>query len=145
MNGNILIVENRKRPNDALTLVLRRAGHRVARGGDAVQALVQLQTHDYDAVVCEHALPHMTGVELLEQVRDRAPDAQRFLVSDAPDHGMVLDAINRAEVHGFLRGAADEDELLLALELACERASQSRENRWLLAMARDRTRRVANA
>lgn len=137
MRGKILVVEAGSRSND-LTSLLREAGHAVTHVVDAVQALVQLQTESFDAVVCEQELPHLTGIELLERVCELAPDAQRFLVSEKPDHVVVLDAINRAHVHGLLRRSVDEEEVLLAVEVGCERAAQCRENRWLLAMARNR-------
>lgn len=140
MNGRILVVERSRSLRRSFTSLLRESGYRVTFAGDGVQALVALHSDVWDAIVCEQELPHLSGIEILEKARAHAPDTQRFLASDAPDMALVLEAINRAEVHGFLR-RDHEDEVLLALELACERAVMSRRHRWMLAMGRELTRR----
>src|ERR1035437_1317215 len=64
-------------------------------------ALVFLGEHPQQVavVLSDQRMPEMTGVELLEQVRQLTPEAQRFIVTAYSDVSAMIDAVNRGQVN----------------------------------------------
>ena len=56
-------------------------------GDAALDALDELQRRDEPValLLADQRMPHMTGVEFLEQARDRVPDAKRVLLTAYAD------------------------------------------------------------
>ena len=71
--------------DDALVLfntaaMLEDLGHRVTVAYSGKEALQLMEDARFDLLVIDHAMPNMTGAELIEQVRERAP-AQPILLA----------------------------------------------------------------
>ncbi len=81
---------------------LEPAGYRVVEAGSAVEARRLLETEAVDVIVCDHAMPETTGVDLLTEVRHRWPDVVRILYTGVVDPRIAEDATTRAEVFRFL-------------------------------------------
>lgn len=64
-----------------------------------------------DLVLADHRMPGMTGVELLTQVRSRRPSAIRVLLTAYGDLEVALAALERAEVHYYLRKPWEAGEM----------------------------------
>jgi two-component system, NtrC family, response regulator HydG len=79
-----------------------------ASGGDALDLL---RAGDFAAVVTDHLMPGLTGVELLERAARVAPHTQRILVSAYGDVEMLTEAINRGHVSHFLPKPVDPRQL----------------------------------
>jgi signal transduction histidine kinase len=77
-------------------------------------------------------MPGTTGVELLEQVRARRPDAMRLLFTGYADIRAVVDAINRGNVYRYINKPWDPDELMAIIREACERHDLIAERRELI-------------
>lgn len=68
---NLLIVEDDQSNRDALTILLRHAGHEVTVAKDAAEALeyFEIQSGACDAILTDIRLPKMTGTELAQKLR----------------------------------------------------------------------------
>ena len=81
----LLVVDDEARILSALRRSLRREGWRVLTAGTPDEALRILDEEPIDAVLSDHKMPRMSGLELLEIAARRRPDAARILISGWPD------------------------------------------------------------
>lgn len=68
------------------------------------------------AIISDHRMPGMTGVEFLSEARRRAPNVARILLTGYSDFNAAISAVNDAGVHRFLMKPCPPDELHRALE-----------------------------
>jgi signal transduction histidine kinase len=69
----------------------------------------------------DQRMPGITGVELLEQVRAKHPDAMRLMFTGYADIRAVVEAINRGNVYRYITKPWDPEELMAIIHEACER------------------------
>lgn len=76
--------------------------HQVLTAADGSQAFDLLQQHDVSAVLADHMMPGLTGVELLHKAFELRPKAARVLITASDRANVIKDAVNLAHVHRFL-------------------------------------------
>ena len=86
----ILLVEDEENVRRLTRLALERGGYRVLGAVDAAEALAMVGSADgpLDMVVTDYALPHMSGRELVDQLRARQPHLKVLFMS-----GMLEDLV----------------------------------------------------
>ncbi len=67
----------------------------------AEDALEGLERHEYDIIISDYSMPKSSGVDYLQQVRQKQPNAKRVLLTAWADQQVLADAINRAQVHCY--------------------------------------------
>lgn len=112
----------------------------IATSGE--EALAAMRQQPADVVVSDYLLAGIDGVELLELLRDRHPDSQRVLYTGQADMRSTTGAINRAEVFRLVLKPASEVELKDVVRSALAQQSLRRENRRLVALARQQEREL---
>jgi len=85
----------------------------------ADEALRLVADDHVDVVMTDQRMPEMTGVQLLEQVRGKHPDATRLLFTGYADLKAVIDAINKGDVYRYITKPWDPDELMTIIREAC--------------------------
>ena len=118
MNKKILFVDDDPNLLAALQRSLRRLFQfDTALGGP--EALNTIATRGpYAVIVADQSMPGMSGVELLETVRQRAPDTVRVMLTGNADQQAAVDAVNRGAVFRFLNKPCPPEVLIPALEMA---------------------------
>lgn len=92
----------------------------------AEQALHRLQRGEtYAAIVSDLSMADMDGLMLLERARQMAPATPRLMLTGHADRPVLLDAINRAGVSGFLQKPVSPQVLREALQRAIGDARQA--------------------
>jgi response regulator RpfG family c-di-GMP phosphodiesterase len=81
----LLVVDDEQRILSALRRSLRREGWRVLTAGTPAEALRLLEDEPVDAVLSDHKMPRMSGLDVLEAAARRRPAAARILISGWPD------------------------------------------------------------
>lgn len=81
----LLIVDDEERILSALRRSLRREGWRLLVTSDPAEALGWLEREPVDAVLSDHKMRGMSGLELLEAAARLRPAAARFLITGWPD------------------------------------------------------------
>ena len=81
----LLIVDDEERILSALRRSLRREGWRLLATSDPDEALGWLEREPVDAVLSDHKMRGMSGLELLEAAARLRPAAARFLITGWPD------------------------------------------------------------
>ena len=96
----VLLVDDEDRILTALCRSLRREGYELVTAQTPAEALKRLAEQSFDAVLTDHKMPRMTGVELLAKVARLQPNAARLLitgwsqaVSDKEIEAIEIDAV----------------------------------------------------
>jgi DNA-binding NtrC family response regulator len=134
----ILVVDDEINVCRALMRSLSLEGYQVVTASQPAQALEILKKDRIDMVISDHLMPNMTGLDLLKIVRTRYPDCVRMLLTGHADMQTAIDAINQGQIYRFLAKPWDDDALKATLHLAFEELDIQRENRRMLAAARQR-------
>lgn len=121
----VLFVEDSPHLRKSVTTALKASGYAVDATGDGEEGLWQAQTHDYDVMILDIMLPGMSGLEILEKLREEG-NVTPVLFLTAKD--TVED-----RVHGLRQGADDYlikpfalEELLARVETLSRRTYQKR-------------------
>jgi putative nucleotidyltransferase with HDIG domain len=124
----ILVVDDDALICQALTKVLEMEGHTVISHTDSRKAL---EEKGFSVVISDFMMPHLNGIELLTQVREKHPSAVRLLLTAAADFKVAVDAVNRGEVFRLVSKPWSLSELQAVLRQAVEHYHLVDDNRRL--------------
>ena len=114
----VLCVDDEPAVLRVLAQVLERAGHVVTTVASPREALEKMQAHaaDFDLVITDQTMPHLTGIELAAQVYQIRSDIPVILVSGYAETEWVTSAT--PNVRSFVRKPFDALELAKAVQRA---------------------------
>jgi diguanylate cyclase len=98
--------------------------------GETAQKI--FQQHRVDLILTDQKMPRMSGVQLLEWVRESYPQTIRLLMTGFAELEDAVEAINRGKVYRYLFKPWRVDELIQVLREACQRFKLERQNEELL-------------
>ena len=101
--------------------VLIPAGYRVRSVGDGMSALALAQELEPDVVITDHQMPNLTGLQLIERLRTKAPNIPAILISSEDSELMAFEA-NRVGAAEFLVKPFQADTLLSSLQRVLSRS-----------------------
>jgi serine/threonine-protein kinase len=87
-------------------------------------ALELVKRHDIQIIVSDQRMPNMTGVELLRQVKEAAPQVVRILLTGYSDLAALVGSINQGEIFRFVKKPWDNDELRQVIASASKIVSE---------------------
>src|SRR5436309_1657505 len=118
---HILIVDDDTALLQALpqALSLRIEGIQVDTCDSALEALLHIQEHDYDAIVSDIKMPGMDGLALLTKIRELRPDTPTLLITGHGEHDLAVQAL-RGGAYDFIQKPIDRDYLVAALQRAVQ-------------------------
>lgn len=122
----LLLVDSEAQIVAALPLKLRK-GFRVLSAPSLDEAFDMLAMHEIDAILCDHRLPQIDGVEFLIAVSRMYPDTVRVLLTGCTDFDAACRAINSGAIHGLLTRPWDDEELIVRLNEAFKLHEQCRQ------------------
>lgn len=132
MRHSLLIVDDEEFVRNALVRALRNEDYDVRTADGPKAAWVALAERPADIVISDFKMPRMTGLELLQRVREEFPDTIRIMLTGHADTETVIDAVNNSEIYRFLTKPWNDEELKLVLRLAAAHLDSMRENRRLM-------------
>ncbi|MDF1562888.1 MAG: diguanylate cyclase [Deltaproteobacteria bacterium] len=71
-------------------------------GAEALEILEEESEGAFDAILADHMMPEITGIDLLRRCLSLQPDAARLLVTSSHEPQVAHDAINLARAHRIL-------------------------------------------
>lgn len=120
---------------------------RVLTAHSAAEGTRLMTEHEVHIVMTDQRMPYTTGVQLLESVRVRFPQAVRMLFTGYSDTASIIAAINQGHIFAFLKKPWEPEELdAVVREAAAEYdriVAQVIENARLRAEVDDLRQRVA--
>jgi two-component system response regulator PilR (NtrC family) len=135
--ARILVVDDERSMQEFLEILLKREGHEPVLASSAEEAIVALESDDFELVISDIRMPGMSGLDLLDRVRQIAPETLVILITA---HGSTESAVE-AMKHGaydYLTKPCRVDEIRLVLDKALEKKSLASENRILRRQLQDR-------
>jgi two-component system response regulator AtoC len=127
---SILIADDEEPIRHVLAVLLSEQGFFVRAVKDGEEALRELATRDYDALVTDVRMPGMDGLSLVRAVQQQAPETTVIVMSAYGSHDLALEAM-KAGAYDYLGKPFRPDEVLLVLRKAEERERLRAENRRL--------------
>jgi two-component system, NtrC family, response regulator HydG len=127
--GRILVVDDDPALGEYLSRVLRRDGFEVIHELDAGSALSRVRDQQWDLLITDIELPGMSGLELLERVRELVPGLPVAVVTGHPTVDYAVTALRGAAAEFLQKPVARDVLLAKAAELIEAGRAALEENR----------------
>ena len=92
ITATILLVDDEPAVRRAVKRTLQVDGYRIVEASSAHEALAWLWRNTADVMITDHAMPHMTGLELLRRARVKRPHLQTLMLTGQAD-GQTAEAL----------------------------------------------------
>lgn len=125
--STVLVVDDKDMLRDSVGATLQRAGYTVVAAADGGSALDVISRRRPDAVVTDLKMPGISGVDLLEKVREFDEDLPVVLMTAFGDVDSAVRAM-KLGAWDYITKPFEGDELLIAVRRAIEHARLRREN-----------------
>ena len=135
---DILVIDDEESIRHMLSVLLGGEGWRVETADDGDEGLKRLLANDYDLVLCDVRMPELGGLELLEEIEERAIDTTVIVMSAFGSRDLAIDAL-KAGAYDYIDKPFERDEILLTVVKAVERLKLRRENEQLRRQVDERT------
>jgi DNA-binding NtrC family response regulator len=116
--------------------LLQRAGITCLTAQNGPEALAILRDQQVQAIISDHDMPGMDGVELLKLAATRHPQVGRILLTARRDAEPAIRALNLGQAYRFLQKPCRQADLLTTLHFAFEAADRDLETRRLSSQLR---------
>ena len=123
--AEILIIEDMPGVRQAISSMLKRAGHAVALAENGRQGLDELKKRRFDLVVTDMLMPGADGMEVLTQL-DGIPNHPPVIAISGGGAGVSAESALKAaklKANAFLQKPFERAELLAAVEQLLGRSS----------------------
>jgi DNA-binding NtrC family response regulator len=132
VTARILVVEDERAIQLALSGLLRRQGHEVECAGSGEEAAAKLREHDYDLVITDLSLGRgPSGMDVLRDAKQLRPETVVVMITAHGSEKIAVEAMkNGAE--DYVPKPFDNDEIRMVVSRALARTRLERENRLLL-------------
>lgn len=94
---------------------------------DPRRAVEAAERAPFDLVISDYLMPHMTGVEMLKQLRRLQPDCIRVLLTGFADKENAVRAVNELDLFQYLEKPWDNQQLLLVVKKGLRQKSLTRD------------------
>jgi two-component system response regulator PilR (NtrC family) len=136
--GRILVVDDERSMRDFMEILLQRDSHEVVSCGSAAEAVLALESDDFDVVISDIRMPGMSGLELLDRVQQLAPETLVILITAHGTTESAVDAMKRG-AYDYLTKPCSVDEIRVVVDKALEKRSLASENLSLKRRLREQT------
>ncbi|HXT19736.1 MAG TPA: sigma-54 dependent transcriptional regulator, partial [Thermoanaerobaculia bacterium] len=134
---NVLVVDDEEVLQDVLTTLVRREGHRPLTAKTGEDALVILEREDVDLVLLDLMLPGLSGMEVLQKIRQSDPDQVVVMITAYSSIEGAIEAMRLGAFH-YIPKPFKNEEVLHTLRKGLEQRRLTSENRVLRAQLRER-------
>lgn len=90
-----------------------------------------LEQNEVEVILTDQRMPKTTGIEFLQSIVPKYPEAIRILVTGYSDINAVKDAINKGEVYRYIEKPWDTDFMKMIIEKSYEVYSLRKKNKQL--------------
>jgi two-component system response regulator AtoC len=124
---HVLVVDDEESLRHMLLVMLKREGYEATAVATGQEALYELEHRAYDVVLSDIRMPHLGGLELVDEIKQRAIPVTIILMSAFGNVDVALEAIKRG-AYDYVAKPFRADEVVLVLKKAEERERLFREN-----------------
>ncbi len=110
-NREVVLVVDDEETNRVLLKGILATDYRVVAACDGDDAIAKLGKETFSAIVCDHRMPGMTGVEFFTELQRRGHDATRIILTGYAELQSIITAINDAGIFRYLTKPVETDTL----------------------------------
>jgi DNA-binding NtrC family response regulator len=115
MSSRILIAEDEEITLKHILSTLQKEGYDVTGVPDGREALKKIDNELFDILIADIKMPGLSGIELLEKVRERRLDTEVIIITGYGSISSAVDAIKKG-ARDYITKPFDLDELLLKVK-----------------------------
>ncbi|MBX3188304.1 MAG: sigma-54-dependent Fis family transcriptional regulator [Labilithrix sp.] len=119
MKGQILVVDDEQETCDLLEMALVRHGFKVTTSTNALKALENVASQDFDVVLTDLSMPEMSGLDLCERVLGTRPNMPVVVITGQGSLESAIGAI-RVGAYDFITKPVDPKLLFLSVSRAIQ-------------------------
>lgn len=125
--GNVLVIDDEADIRESLGLLLSAEGYHVDFAEDGGEGLRRLEASAYDMVLLDLMMPDRSGMEVLEELRERDRGTPVFMITA---YGSVENAVKalKAGADDYFTKPWDNEKLLIEIDRMIARGRLEREN-----------------
>ncbi len=135
VNISLLIVDDETDFRESACRYFARMGFRVDEAEDGEEALNVTTNKKFDVVVLDIHMPGMSGIEVLEKLKQRDPAPKVIMLTGGGTIENAVESIKKG-AYDFLTKPAKLDDLSRLIKRACETRQLEKENRQLRELIR---------
>jgi putative nucleotidyltransferase with HDIG domain len=114
----VLFVDDEGNILKAVQRLLRNEPWQVLTASGGSEALEILEQTPAQVVVSDQRMPEMSGVDLLQAIRERRPNVVRMMLTGYTEMNVAVEAINRGEIFRLITKPWNDEELKATLRQA---------------------------
>jgi DNA-binding NtrC family response regulator len=127
MKGSILVVDDEEVVCRSCERILTEAGHEVSYLLDSTAAVQRIADGDYDVVILDIMMPKVSGLEILQAVKEERPEVDVIMVTGLSQIETAVLSMKLGALD-YLAKPFDPDELTMVVARALEGQKLLREN-----------------
>jgi DNA-binding NtrC family response regulator len=132
VKARILVVEDERAIQLALSGLLGRAGYEVSLASSGDEAIARLSEQSFDLVLTDLALGHgASGLDVLREAKRLRPETVVVMITAHGSEKIAVEAM-KAGAEDYVPKPFDNEEIRLVVQRALERTRMAREHRELL-------------
>lgn len=133
----ILLIDDEESGREALTLILRHAGHLVAGAASGSEAAQHLARDKFDIIITDLFLPDTSGIDILKSVKRDSPLTEVILITGHASAETAVRAMKEG-AYDYITKPLNVDELKIIIAKAVEKHQLLSENVYLKKQLRDK-------
>lgn len=126
----ILVVDDERAIRNSLSEIFSDEGYEADVAEDGAQALKMAEKGKYNVIFCDIKMPGMSGVEVLEKLRQKGTDAAIVMISGHGDIDTAVDCIKKG-AYDFIQKPLDLNRILITIKNATDKVSLVKETNLL--------------
>ncbi|OGV36548.1 MAG: hypothetical protein A2020_10115 [Lentisphaerae bacterium GWF2_45_14] len=116
-NARIILIDDDETLCEGVAFILRDEGYSVMNTSSPVEGIELIGKNIFDIALIDYKMPHLTGIEIMKEIKDKNPATKVFIVSGKPFIENVLEEENVSHlVEGIIKKPFKEETLLNALK-----------------------------
>jgi len=132
LRPNVLYVDDLQ-PNRILFQATFKQEYHIILAESAMKALDILKQENIQVIVTDQRMPDFVGTELLEIVSREYPDIRRFLLTAYTDFETVVDAVNKGQIHGYIKKPIQSEKVIKSINASLENYYLREKNKQIMA------------
>lgn len=130
MKSRILVVDDEESIREFLEIMLKKEGYEITLAEDGQKAKDLLTKKNFDMIISDLQMPHVTGIELLKHVKDSYPDTVFMMITAFGTTETAVEAMKMG-AYDYITKPFKIDEVRLNIQNALRSRNLEVENRSL--------------
>ncbi len=133
----ILLIDDEESGREALTAILRYAGHHVTGAASGAEAAQQLARDKFDIIITDLLLPDTNGIDILKNIKRDSPLTEVILITGHASAETAVRAMKEG-AYDYITKPLNIEELKIIIAKAVEKHQLLSENVYLKKQLRDK-------